>query len=201
MLKVIETLNYKSQDDIRFLTVKSNEIKKIGKVSDMCRKVSDTFFIVRELNKATPGFHYHVIMKMNKEPHKGWYKKGWHIHLLKVGKPQTMVTMQPPSPGFSKKELYEIGQHDKTNARVIEMKQIESRLIDTVLKTKYYDTSVERVIRYMYKEFISPQRYINYILCIKGSQKCLDPLEDDCRRTTHASEPPLVGGESSIVLP
>lgn len=73
----------------KFITIRSHTSKprhqKMGWCVDHMRKVSDDFIIVRENNKSNSGSHFHVLAKLKKEPHKGWYTKGVHFDVKKIG--------------------------------------------------------------------------------------------------------------------
>ncbi len=60
--------------------------QKISYWSDRLRKISKSFYIVREKNKLNNGYHFHAIVSLN-EPDisKGWFKKGIHIHVKTIG--------------------------------------------------------------------------------------------------------------------
>lgn len=69
----------------------------IGWASDHMKKISNHYYIVREKNLATDGFHFHVICSRFKEPHKGWFIKGMHINTRKVGDKKPRVPDYPLS--------------------------------------------------------------------------------------------------------
>lgn len=152
-MEVIASLRLQSYNnkDVRFLTVKHHTIQTVGKVHDLCRKVSDEHFIVREKNKKTEGYHFHAFMIMKKEPTKQWFKKGVHMNLLKIGKRQDNVGMVLPLPGLTSSELAEAIHHEPAYALKVENDLIlhSKRLF---LKGSLRKLHCDKVLSYMSKD-------------------------------------------------
>lgn len=156
---------FSTSSDLRMLTVKSPKYQTIEKMRKMCLKVSNTFFIVREKNKKSDGYHFHALLKMASEPKKSWYKKGVHINLLKVGRnngPPLPPPVFPESKSTLDKELYD-GE--------INQKEHDEALIDVMLAKSMRNlrmlNHVRRVVNYVTKELTNPQQYVNYHLIIR----------------------------------
>lgn len=171
---------FKKSHDLRFLTFKSlteDKFQKISKLSDRLRLVSDSYYIVREANKITPGYHFHALVVLKKEPPKSWYRKGVHIHLQKVGKPPEDGKQRKPeklSMETTEKQLYDMECHEPEKARVIRDNLIFDRLVDSARKIIKYKDNVRTIIRYMEKEQKEYVQYENYVLCVHKKMKKLD---------------------------
>lgn len=159
---------FHAKKDLRFLTLKGEKFQKIGKVSDLVRKVSDTYYIVREANKKSAGFHFHALLSLTKKPSKSWFKKGVHMNLLKVGKPQDNTGMTIPPPPMTASMMSEWVHFEQKIASVhIEQVLIENQLT-ALQKRNRIDTHIRRILAYMAKEQEFPAQYTDYIL-VKGS--------------------------------
>lgn len=169
---------FATSSDIRLLTLKSPDYTRIGQVSDHIRKVSSTYFVVEEPNRANSGVHYHAILKLKHEPPKRWFKKGIHINLLKVGRSNAVVKPLPPLFPDSKKEIL----RDKNEGVLTETEELTRHialLADKSRRTLKIYQNVKRVVTYLLKELTVPLGYANYILKIrdKGHIFTLKPKE------------------------
>ena len=163
-----------STDDYRFLTYRMSGGTTVSKVADKCRKVADTFFVIRENDKKGEGYHYHAIMRMNKEPPKSWYTKGVHINLKKIGRPQTTDGMVLPMGGSTAQDDLEHLHHCPEDRPLVE-EEILKRSLDKHLKKTARLKNVERVLQYMSKDYQdrSPVRYVDYAYVYNGKQSTL----------------------------
>lgn len=161
------------QKDVRFLTYRDpKKHVAIGKVNDHCRKVSDTYYIVRERDKATEGYHYHAIMLMNKEPAKGWYTKGIHINLKKIGRRANNVGMVLPVQGPTALEKAVELFHCPENKEALEKASLEHAMAGELKRYKRKN-HVDRVLNYMAKEQINPVRFVDYMFVVKTKHMVL----------------------------
>lgn len=154
-----------AKNDLRFLTLKGDKYQKIGKVSDLIRKISDHYYVVRETNKKTTGYHFHALLECKKEPPKAWFKKGVHMNLQKVGKPSTTIGMTFPEPSMNQNQLSEMIYHEPETAPLVEDLIFEKQL-KTSRATIQRRTNLGRVLHYMEKEQELPAQYSDYILVI-----------------------------------
>ncbi len=183
---------YAQNKDVRLLTYRNPKKQvKLGKVFDHCRKVSQDIFIVREDDKVKGKHHYHALMIMQKEPPIGWYTKGVHIDLKKVGRPQTNVGLVVPMPGLTTLEKLEMISEEPANQRFVESDHIEQTITKSLQKTNR-DKHVERVVRYLNKEQTDESiQYVDYILYIKGKHiKRANPDPEEGRVGLGGSDAP-----------
>jgi len=163
-------------DDYRFLTYRMPGGTTISKVADKCRKVADTFFVIRENDKKGEGYHYHAILRMIKEPPRSWYTQGVHVNLKKIGRAQTLVGMKLPQPNPTAQEDLE-----QLILSPEDLPRIEQRLIDVALAKSVKRTarlkSIERVLQYMSKDYQdrAPIQYQDYCYVYNNKQSPLPP--------------------------
>lgn len=158
------------------LTFRSDDPKhqKIGFVSDHCRKIADTFLVVREKNQRTVGWHFHAILICKKEPPKSWYKKGVHIHLKKVGKRDSLVGMVLPQPDLTAQEVAEALHHEPALSGHMEQHMINVCLAKHA-KHKSLTDHRERVCNYLFKDVNKDHvQYVDYILRKSGNNESID---------------------------
>ena len=159
---------YTITNDVRFLTYRHFKPVKVGKVTDHLKKVSKNFLIVRETDKVRQGgYHYHAIMIMDKEPHKGWYTKGVHIDLRKIGRPQTNVGLTVPLPDNTVLETKEMLYHEPERLSEVE-RAVERKIERKVFKTAKRKKHIDRVVAYLNKEQKDPQPFVDYTYVING---------------------------------
>ncbi len=160
---------------VRFLTLKGikDSYQDMDKVCKHVKKISNTFLIVRERNKRTEGFHFHAILLLAKEPHKGWYKKGLHLNLQKLS---TAVAKQRGNVGMCMQPPLVGGRDIKDATDLKELKEIqgvvEDQVIDDVIKRsvagRRLKEHIVRCLRYMSKELEFPIQYYDYQYMIKN---------------------------------
>lgn len=176
-----------SSPNVHFLTLKTlkgpkDRFQSISKVSDHLRKVSKTFFLVREKNKKDEGFHFHALLLLPKKPSKGWYRKGVYTHLQKVGRrarcPSGLSVGPPDDMGWDLPEVQEILSEEALD-----------RVIQTAVVRSSVEKSVGRLFSYMMKEF-HPERYVGYVLVCRGKSKAFTRT-----LSAHQPAPPAGGGE------
>lgn len=155
-----------TKKDLRFLTIKGEGYQKIGKVNDLVRKVSDTYYIVREKNKKSEGYHYHCLIDMKIEPNKAWFKKGVHMNLLKVGRANTKDRYVFVNRDLTDMDIAEWKEEDPVMAMAYQENAVVDKRIDAAIKSCKQVESVKRIIAYMNKEQEFPALYTDYILCV-----------------------------------
>lgn len=166
-----------------FLTFKGKgkAHQKIDYVSKMIKKISNNYYIVREKNKMTEGYHFHAIFIMITKPKASWFKKGCHINLQKVGKGHLVYTAplpQYPPPvntGVSARDIDE--SHDavehSNNVRLYE-DQIITKCIKDAGQSLDRLAHVQRTLKYMAKEQEFPIQYTDYVYAVHGKNVKLD---------------------------
>lgn len=165
--------------DYRFLTYRKADGTTTSKVADKCRKISDTFFVIRENDTKGGGYHYHAILSIKKgikDPPKSWFTKGVHINLKKIGRPQTNEGMILPSSDLSFREANDwllICPEDRPQT---EERLIEQALVRHIKRTNRLK-NVERVLQYMSKEYQDrpPILYEEYVYVHNGKTSTLPP--------------------------
>lgn len=157
-----------------FLTFKGTEKashQKIDFVKKLCDKISDKFFIVRESNKKTPGFHFHALIRTDVVPPAKWYIKGCHMHVSKVGKPEKPVVKAPPIT-FTQCELGEALECGVMTSSEVE--QIKTSVwMERAAKSLRHETNVSKILSYMSKEAELPAQYTDYILVVNKKHRPL----------------------------
>lgn len=173
MESFLKTLNQKEQ--FYFLTIKAqpgaiDKLQNTGYIHDQCKKISNQFFIVRELNKTQNGFHFHVLLSLKKNIHKGWYKRHCHYNLQKIGAPKEPPPRDKPVPTrdmvFTLQEIEE--------ARYLFPEEVQSMIEDNEsvkltnkakkeAKKKIINDNIMRVASYMVKEWTPEHKlYVHY---------------------------------------
>lgn len=171
--RIILSEKFVLKQKLHFLTFRgvSKNQQKIGYVSDMCRKISNNYFIVREKDKTTEGFHFHAILAMLKHPAKGWFKKGCHIDLRPLSNCKTAI-YRKPEPGQVPERVNEKDVHENLDDPEVHQALAEKRIEDCITKAfkKMKNWGhVCRVIDYMCKELPAmPCMYTEYIIKIRG---------------------------------
>lgn len=157
--------NFSKSPRLLFITVRGpGRWQQIGKINDFLRKISSHYFIVREKNKKTDGFHYHALVSQTKDIKPNWFRKGVHIHVTTVAKSDRA----PKIPECSDEDHFiKYGDNNPSGDEKI--------IIDTLRKIVQADrvqhranvklTHLNRIVDYMFKES-SPQHsaYLDYIL-------------------------------------
>jgi len=158
--------------DYRFLTFKgvASKHQKIGFVSDLCRKVSGTFIVVRERNKKSEGYHFHAIMMMQNEPPKSWFKKGIHMNLQRIGKNGNGNGNVIPDI-MNAKECMDACQTE-SGKEMVETQIMERAFAQSHRAVKHRD-AVGRVLSYMEKEMEYPSQYTDYVFYLRGKSVAL----------------------------
>lgn len=157
-----------------FLTFKGNPDKKVQQkldfVSKLCKKITNTYIIVRERNKKTEGYHFHALLKLTSRPKDTWFIKGTHMNLQKVGR-----TTRNPKP-FTAKDFHEFPKEAVPVMSQTNEESIVYRLQNISIRR---DPHIERVLNYMQKEFELPIQYVDYVIIVASkSQPLRDKWED-----------------------
>jgi len=168
MLSYLSDAFVTASGDLRFLTLKGEgKYQKIDTVRRLCAKIAKSYIIVRERNKIIEGYHFHALLKVEKEPTKSWFKKGVHMNLKKVGRPQTMEGFRLPMPEITVREkkeaLYE-GTLTPEDVEDMMVKDLEKKVRKQCAQRRH----VDRILLYMSKELELPAQYLDYILVIGG---------------------------------
>lgn len=158
---------------LRFLTVKGpDKWQRIGKVNDALRHRASHYFIVREKNKKTDGYHFHAIYSLKEEGKEIIPKKGIHFHVKNITGKMPYGLLTARSIRDIDEEFYHYNEMDEVKAEAIRNEAIEDRaIIADIVRTGVKiakdkkRASVDRVIAYMHKEMPQfPGRYVDYIL-------------------------------------
>lgn len=165
-----------------FLTFRgvTKKQQKIGYVSDMCKKISNNYFIVRECNKKTEGYHFHALLSLTKNPAQGWFKKGCHIHLQPLNSCKTALfklggnSVPPINGDITEQDLYENNEDPEIFAA--HKNQLIEKAVTKCFKSTKNWVHVCRVVNYMKKEFEMPCQYSDYILVLRGKQAQLPSI-------------------------
>lgn len=164
--------------DLRLLTVKSrgDKLSKLSQIQKLCARIADTYFIVRENNVKTAGFHYHAVLRLNREPPRNWFKKGIHMHLTKIGrsdKPCVAVIPDITSLKQIEKEIL-IGQAEPQELE----DEVVKRTMERQVQKRKRLSHIERVLLYLLKSFNDDNplvQYRNYQLIVKKKNLALPP--------------------------
>ena len=151
-----------------FITLKGDysnpRYQKIGWAYNHFKKISDNFIVVQESNKANNGVHYHGVVLPKKTPHKGWFTKGVHINIKKIGggKESVKIGKGPPIAPIvittlEKEKMLSVGF--TTPQKLLE-DDIADRM-SNALKTKRKDASLMRLTNYIFKETQDYQECVN----------------------------------------
>lgn len=162
-------------NDVRVLTLKHENYQNIDKVAKHVKKISDTFFLVREKNKKDVGYHYHAILVVKKEPPRSWFRKGVHIHLTKLGRfTQDLKGFVPPIPEMNSRDISEVNSHDPQEAEAILIDKVARQTYLKFQKKEQRLKYVRGVIKYLTKEFINPIQYVDYVYQIGRTNHTLN---------------------------
>jgi len=156
--------------DVRFFTFKGTEKKhqRIGFVNDKCRKISNTYVIVREANKKTEGCHFHALLKVHTPPKQSWFIKGVHMNLKKVGYSLTQRTN-----GLNLKEVLEYSGHCPELAKTLMDDLVLEKVDHQIEKCMKRDDHVENCLLYISKDMEFPAQYTDYIISNRGKMATL----------------------------
>lgn len=156
-----------ASSDLRFLTLKGEEPKyqTLATVQRLCAIIANSYIIVREANKTKDGYHFHALLKVTKEPPKSWFKKGVHMNLKKVGRPQTMEGFVPPVPLPTNREVHEAQRDEVITPEHLEELYFQKAYIKSK-REQIKRKNVERILIYMSKELDMPIQYKDYQLVI-----------------------------------
>lgn len=155
-----------------FLTVKSPSPKHwtIGWMRSIIKKWSTRYYVIREKNKDQPGYHFHAVLQLDGPPPSRFYKKGIHMHLLRVAAPSDgkgvvntigMVVAAPQN--FNGNELEEIRHHDPEWAQTVQHEQIMDTIYKTHDKRNRKAEHLARLYTYMHKEAADPVQFVDYL--------------------------------------
>lgn len=158
---------------LHFITVKGSTERqhKIGYMHDLLRKVSDTYYIVREPNIIADGYHFHALVSINKDYiEKKWYRKGVHIHVEALCKGKANI------PQSFEEELYrKYGGVDEDDPFGDNMTFLQKQILDIrhaacqkirILENRdKKKTDVGRVLSYMSKTHPT-ERYVDYMFVV-----------------------------------
>jgi len=179
MDQFVKTLNPK--EEFYFLTIKGQPgshagFQRVGYIGDQLRKISDTYFAVREENHAQDGWHYHCLLSLRKEIPKGWYKKHTHYNLQKIGAPDPTDSdeydegkpkHQRAVPDFTAQEIAEAAAFEPEAAEdmIIANHDAKAKRNNRKEHKKFVlNAHMERVVKYMQKEWTPEhKKYVDYI--------------------------------------
>lgn len=154
------------QPRLLFITVKGpGSWQKIGKVNDLIRRVSDTYFIVRELNKEIDGYHFHAIVSQRKDIKPNWFRKGIHINVQNIGDKKGHKPNIPECEAEVNIRKYGSVDVPDGDDRIIAdhiNSAIQKKRADTRKNVKY--SHLTRTLEYMYKELMVPIPFDNVII-------------------------------------
>lgn len=158
---------FHKQARLVFLTVKGPEdhrSQKIGYVGDLCRRVSDAYFIVRESNKAKGGYHFHALVSIKKDIKPTWYRKGVHMNVQELGR---KVDPRSIPESFEESWVMKYGDKDiSAEDRAIADCFNRAKAAESAKRSKGRKlNNVDRVLEYMVKDWDAPSYkiYTNYI--------------------------------------
>lgn len=175
MLSYLSTVFATASNDLRFLTVKGEgKYQNMPTIQKLCAKIAKSYIIVRERNKKTNGYHFHVLMILDKEPHGSWFKKGVHMNLQKVGRMKTGYVI--PMSGPTDKELFDAeveGIITKDDVADV----LQERVIENHIKMNKKLAHTCRILNYMSKEMEFPIQYVDYQIVYKSKNYELRPPE------------------------
>lgn len=169
--KIIDVFTAKR--DLRFLTVKGDKYQTVQAVNKLVKKIARTYYIVRETNKKSKGYHFHAILDCIKEPSVNWFKKGIHMNLVKVGKPNTKTIINIPIT-LTRDELHEWGEHCPAEAHDHKVDSKIDACIHKTVRTTDVNRHLERILKYMKKEQEFPAQYTDYMYVV-SNKNCLIP--------------------------
>lgn len=157
---------------LHFLTVKGEKPRqqKIGFTADLCKKISNNYYVVRESNKKTPGYHFHALVDVIKTPPKAWYKKGVHINLQPVGRSASPVGMILPVGPPTQLEMLEEEHHTGDPVREL---AVLDRCVGQARKRIRLNKHLSRIVTYMHKEQEFPAQYVDYVLVHRSKNVAL----------------------------
>ena len=172
---------FHAKSDLRFLTVKGDKYQDINKVQKLVAKIANTYYIVRELNKKSCGYHFHALLSCEKEPTRRWFKKGVHMHLKKVGKIEKKEKKETKDDEevhssivpMTSKEVAEWIERDPDNAIPVLTDKLITGCFKRHTKRKKKEQHLMRILNYMSKEFEYPAQYSDYILVVSKHNRVL----------------------------
>jgi len=158
-----------------FITVKGNgSYQKIGKINDLIRKVSGTYFIVREQNKQKDGFHYHAIVSQRKDLEPNWFRKGVHINVQNIGDKKIHHPIIPESEEERLMLKYGSTDLDDDDKLIADHQILQQTKLNTRHRNNVKYTHVARVLTYMYKELpVEPKEFEDFIYKRGGSPEAI----------------------------
>lgn len=165
---------FASKDGIYFLTFRGNKPvhERIEFVRKHCNKVSKNYIAVREKNKKTEGYHFHVLLHLSEMPNKAWFMKGCHFNLQKLGGKTVIPGVKPlpyRDPHYeSKQDLFQKCQDLEESYDEAILDQCMAKLVDRMLTLDKRAIHVSRVLTYMSKELEFPRQYHDYIVLLDG---------------------------------
>lgn len=163
-----------------FLTLKGEKYQTVGKVADLIRKVSKTFFVVREKNRKSAGYHFHALIEMEKEPHKSWFKKGVHMNLNRVGervwynawgelcRDENKGSYLVPTDEWDSKALADYIENEPEEGLKFANDELFNKQLKLHRKKMEYLGHITRILTYMEKEQEFPAQYTDYICMRSG---------------------------------
>ena len=172
----------KSQFDngnIYLLTFMSNDQnsrrQEIGYINDKVKKISKTYFIVRERNKQNDKFHFHCIFKAIKKPGRAFFQKGCHVDVRKVGERELKCRFNLEAEilpyCFSTQEIEDQIAHGVFTRSHYHQQLEKKRVHDILSRHMARKTHIDKTYAYITKELMKPRQYENYILSIRGKMK------------------------------
>lgn len=155
---------------LHFMTLKgmpgcNTRAQTIGYINDILKKLSKHYYIVREKNKVSKGYHFHALYVQDRE--RKVARKAVRIHIQSLG---NVSTPRIPVPALNLKEKWEeLESHSEYNDRLnllIDRTIEEGKVKALKLRRTYRNEGhINRVIAYMEKELDKDlsREYVDYI--------------------------------------
>lgn len=188
-----------------FLTFKGKKTRHqtVGWPGDKLRKISKNYFIVRERNKISDGYHFHALAVLEKDPPKGWFMKGVHMHCSKIGdlRSNESETLMPPARATAQEldEEVSLKPLDEAEDALIEygMEKLRVRARRSRLRNKHA-LHLRRITDYIMKEDPKLQ-YVDYIKVENGKNVVHERAQAPVAQEKVRSPPVLPqGGEGAL---
>lgn len=169
--------------DSHFLTVRCPKGIKFQRLEQMrkhCLKISKTFFIVKENNAQNDSVHFHAIMKLFKKPAKGWFKKGVHMDLRKIGGVLPNMEYQIPD-SFTGRDFEDmltvagdILPEEEAKIQEDIASILEQQILKRHIRRKRKRSHLGRTLTYIFKQLDAPRQYENYIFIKNGKSELIN---------------------------
>jgi len=148
-------------------------------INKMCKSISNNYFITREKNHKSEGYHFHAIVLESTPPRKQWFKKGVHIHY------QQLRHKNPVDPAVARthvphmqltaeekvQERFDVADEHPDELESYDMDILMRKHLPVIQQTLAMRPHVMRVLKYMEKEQEMPMQYNEYMLVIRGKNR------------------------------